>query len=172
MKNDSDDVQKSSCNLSLFTCYSSLLLDFDSAVCDGEHDAVFACVFERDGMVRGAGFVDYVIARAMDARVVPIAALKKINLFESAMAMRGIGAARLHADENGRVAARFILTEHVQMDAPVPRRTPVDVCVIEHVEAGGDRRLLAWLSASRIVAKSSPALINCFNLDCYGQRFR
>ena len=102
------------------------------AVGDGEHDAVFGGVCERGRLVRGAGVVEDVVARAVEAARVAVAALEDEDLFQSPVAVRGVGAARLHAYEDGRVARLLVAPQEVQVDASVPRRAPGDACQVEH----------------------------------------
>lgn len=92
---------------------------------DGEHDASFRA-FERDRVMGRAGVVDEIIARAVLAAPVAVAALKDENLFDAAMPVRGVGAARQHADEDGGIARRLVVSQDVYGDAFVSRRPPLD----------------------------------------------
>jgi hypothetical protein len=121
--------------------------EFDAAVGDGQHDAVFGGVCEGYGVVGRAGFVEDVVAGAVCAARVRVAALKDEDLFDAAVTVRGIRAARLHSYEDGYVAGRLVAPEEVQVNASVSRRAPGDTSQVEH------EKLLAisyWLLAKQV----------------------
>lgn len=94
----------------------SLLLKYlYTAVRDGEHDAVFA--IEGDGRMCRAGFVQAVLACAVLADTIAIAALQDEYFLESDMAMRGIAATWLHANQHSRITIFFVATKKVKEDA-------------------------------------------------------
>lgn len=111
--------------LSFFHLHSSSL-QLDAAVRDGKHDAIFRA-FERDGKMRGTGFVDDVIARYVPPARVLVAALKNEDLFDAVMLMRRVSASGLHSDQHGRIACLLIAAQGMNKYSLMSCCVPIDL---------------------------------------------